>query len=555
MLSTLHISNYALIKDIDIEFGSGLNIITGETGSGKSIVLGALGLLMGDRADSKTVRNGENKTVVEARFLINNYPPDLNAYLASNDIDTDDEICIMRREVTARGTSRAFINDTPVTLNVLKGASTYLLDIHTQHQNIMLTDPAFQLEVIDSLAGNTTLLEEYRKEFHSYKNALKRYTTTRDNLKRNKAEAEYNSYLLGQLDALDLKPGEQDQLEQERDIIANAAEIKLHLSSALDALSRADNDILSRLSTAETELVKLSSYVSESESLTDRLESVRIEIADIVDTLEEYDNTVSASGTDLDEIERRLGEIYSLQSRHNVSTDTELIAVRERLRQAVAAVENGDTLLADIEEEAKAAKRRAVLVARRLNKARTEAAASLAQQLKERALPMGMANLRCEIRLTSDKLGETGMDSVDFLFAFNKNQSLMPVGKTASGGEISRVFLALKSILVEKMNLPTVIFDEVDTGVSGDVANRMAELMLEIGKRTQVITITHIATVAAHGARHFKVYKADTDEKTNTYIRLLDNTERQHELAAMISGDADDAVALQTARALLAKRG
>lgn len=553
MLQSLLISNYALIDRIEIEFGEGLNIITGETGAGKSIVLGALSLIMGERADTKTVSDPERKTIVEARFKVDKYP-EINRYLEVADIDVDADFCIMRRELTVKGSSRAFINDTPVNLTTMRAISQMLLDIHTQHENLLLTDEGFQLSVLDALADNRTLLEDYAREFSAYKKAVKKFVQFRDNLKRGRSENEYNSYLLEQLDELNLQPGEQEALEQERDIMANAAEIKQHLTDALNVLVNDDRNALQQLDSALADLQRLTEYVADTTSLAERLTSARIEVADIVDTLREYDANVMASDTDLDEIERRLGKIYSLQARHNVTTDKELIEIRNNLRKNIGDVENGDVVLGELEDEAKSAKKKCVLLARKLNSNRTKAAEEFATLLKERALPMGMSNLRCEIRLTPEKLGDKGMDKVEFLFAFNKNQSLMPVGRTASGGEIARVILAIKSILVDKMNLPTIIFDEVDTGVSGDVANKMAELMLRISSHTQVITITHIATVAAHGARHFKVYKEDGEISTNTMIRLLNNAERQSELAAMISGDANDPVAVRTAKSLLDKQ-
>lgn len=552
MLKSLTIQNYALIEHIEIEFDEGLNIVTGETGAGKSIVLDALALLMGERADTRTIRSNERKTVVEAVFTVGNYDG-FNEFLTSLDIDTFDDSCILRREISVKGSSRSFINDTPVNLATMKEVSGRLLDIHTQHENLLLTDSSFQMQILDSLADNKKILDEYKTAYADYREILKEYTLFRDSLKRSKSEEEFNRYLLEQLLKLNLQPGEQLRLEQERDIVANATEIRQHLTTALQALSDADTNALALLSAAEEEIEGLSEFVADSQSLCDRLNSARIEINDIVETLREYENTITATDNDLLTIDARLGEIYALQSRHNVSTDAELIALQDRLKASVNEAENGDERLAELEGKAKAAKKKVVLIGRALSEARSNVAKIFANDLKERAIPMGMNNLRCEIRVTQDKLRENGMDNVDFLFAFNKNQSLMPIGKTASGGEISRVILALKSILVEKMQLPTIIFDEVDTGVSGDVANRMAKLMLEISRKTQVITITHIATVAAHGHRHFKVYKQDDEVSTSTHIKQLGDDERVRELAAMISGDSNDENALVTARTLLDK--
>ncbi|MCH5220241.1 MAG: DNA repair protein RecN [Muribaculaceae bacterium] len=550
MLTSLHISNYALIESLDLSLGDGLNIVTGETGSGKSIVLGALALVMGERADSKTISNPEKKTVVEAKFDVSKFEG-FNKFLSDLDIDGMGDECILRRELTAKGTSRAFINDTPVNLSLMREVSMRLLDIHTQHENLLLSDSTFQTEVLDVLADNKDLLKKYEREYTDYRKSLKDYVSFRDNLQRNKAETEYNTYQLEQLDALDLREGEQESLEHERDLLTNSTRIKQHISSALNALSRSNDDVLGTILHATNELSHITDYVHNSQSLVERLESARIEIADIVDTLEEYDHSITSSENDLEAIESRLEKIYALQARHHVTSDQQLIDLRKELRQKLEDVENGDEKLSLLEDRAKAAKKAAVLTARDITARRSSVATELAVEIKKRTESLGMPNMRCEIRVSPAKLSSTGMDNVEFLFAFNKNQSLMPVGKTASGGEISRVILALKSLLVEKTHLPTIIFDEVDTGVSGDIANRMAQLMLDISRYTQVITITHIAAVAAHGRHHFKVYKEDKGDSTHTYIHKLNEDERVHELAAMISGKTENEAALNTARTLL----
>lgn len=553
MLLSLYISNYALIDRLEIDFSSGLNIITGETGSGKSILLGALSLILGERADNGTKRDKDAKTVIEATFSIGEFK-DFNKDLQSKDIDINADSCIVRREITAKGTSRAFVNDTPVNLTTLKEITGKLLDIHTQNENLLLADSGFQLDIVDTLAGDSAILEQYKSEFKEYRRALKLYVAFRDALAKNKANLEYNAYLLEQLDGLDLKEGELSQLESERDIVANANDIKNHLTTALDLLSRNNDSILGQIAAVAHELEGLSNFVTDSYNLSDRLNSAKIEISDITDTLLEYDVTIANTNTDLDYIENRIDEINRQLKRHGANSEAELIKVRENLRKAVESAENGDHILLELEAEAKIAKKKAVITARKLSEIRMSAAEGLSEELKQRAVPMGMSNLRCEIRVSQGKtLGDNGLDNVEFLFAFNKNQTLMPVGKTASGGEKSRVILALKSILAQKMHLPTIIFDEIDTGVSGDVANRMAELMLAIGKKTQVIAITHIAAVAAHGDTHFKVFKQDDDSSTNTYIMLLDKEERLTELASMISGDASDTNSLLTAKSLLEK--
>jgi DNA repair protein RecN (Recombination protein N) len=549
MITSLHISNYALISSIDIEFSKSLNIITGETGAGKSIMLGALALILGGRADFKAVRDSSKKTVVEAVVDISNHQY-VNEKLAENDVDVMDNQCILRRELTPKGGSRAFINDTPVTLQLLKEIALQLIDIHSQHQNMMLADNEYQLSIIDSLAQNDELLKQYGVAYRNYRSALKEYTQTRDMINRNQAEAEYLSFQYEQLEELNIQPGEQEQLEHDRAIMANISQIKGHISRALDQLAGMQ-PITASISRAADEMQHLSEIFEDAADLADRLHAAKIEIQDITDSITQYDSSLSANPAELDAIEQRLSDIYSLETKHHVDSDAQLIALRDQLKNQLETINNGEETLAALEDKAKKAKKAAVLIAREISAKRIQTAAQFAVQLKERAMPLGMSNIRCEIAMTTGKLSPTGIDSIEFMFAFNKNQPLMPIGKTASGGEISRVILAIKSIVVECMHLPTIIFDEVDTGVSGDIANKMAELMDMISKRTQVITITHLPQVAAHGSTHFKVYKHDDDNSTLTNIHLLNKQEREAELALMLSGSTTNESALATARTLI----
>lgn len=549
MLKSLHISNYALIESVDIDFVDGLNIITGETGAGKSILLGALGLILGARADLKAIRNPQKKTVVEAEFDISSYPG-INDVLLANDIDTDDSVCILRREITSKGGSRAFINDTPVNLNIIREVAVRLIDIHSQHQNLLLADSAYQLSVIDTLAGNQQLLKQYSELYKAYRNALKNYTSTREMLTRSRDDAEYLSYQLAQIDELKLKPDEQSELERQREILANVNDIKSRLRNAIDAIT-SDNNVITAIRRSSEELSRLDEIYDEAPSLAARLNSASIEISDILDTLYDYDNTLLANPEELSEIESRLSAIYSLETRHHVENSDQLIELADKLRTQLNTINNGDEQLARLELEAKKAKKAAVILAREISARRMDAAADFVTELKKTATPLGLENLQFEIPFHATKLSPAGIDNIDFLFAFNKNQQLMTVGKTASGGEISRVILAIKAVVSEKMALPTIIFDEVDTGVSGDIANRMGRMMTNIADHTQVITITHLAQVASKGRRHFKVYKLDDDTSTQTHIDVLSQDERISEIALMISGNPENAGARSTAAEML----
>lgn len=549
MLKSLHISNYALIETVDIDFVDGLNIITGETGAGKSILLGALGLILGARADLKAIRNPQKKTVVEAEFDISSYPG-INDVLLANDIDTDDSVCILRREITSKGGSRAFINDTPVNLNIIREVAVRLIDIHSQHQNLLLADSAYQLSVIDTLAGNQQLLKQYSELYKAYRNALKNYTSTREMLTRSRDDAEYLSYQLAQIDELKLKPDEQTELERQREILANVNDIKTRLRNAIDAIT-SDNNVITAIRRSSEELSRLDEIYDEAPSLAARLDSASIEISDILDTLYDYDNTLLANPEELSEIESRLSAIYSLETRHHVENSDQLIELADKLRTQLNTISNGDEQLARLELEAKKAKKAAVILAREISARRMDAAADFVTELKNTATPLGLENLQFEIPFHATKLSPAGIDNIDFLFAFNKNQQLMSVGKTASGGEISRVILAIKAVVSEKMALPTIIFDEVDTGVSGDIANRMGRMMTNIADHTQVITITHLAQVASKGRRHFKVYKLDDDTSTQTHIDVLSQDERISEIALMISGNPENAGARSTAAEML----
>lgn len=563
MIKSLLISNYALISGMEIEFDPGFNIITGETGAGKSIILGALGLLLGERADMRVVRDQARKSVIEAVFGIGD-APGVGSMLSEMGFDSVDGDCILRRELLPGGRSRAFVNDSPVTLPVLRQIAVRLIDIHSQHQNLMFASPEYQLEILDNLADTHELLESYRGAYAVYRRSLKQYTETRDMIRRNRDDADYIAFQYNELEAMDLQPGEHEALEHERETLSNLDELLEQIDRALTPLSGEPVNVQTALDEAVSAVESLAmNLVDEDETeepeidfhnLSERLESTRIELADIADTLMGYRESLNADPGRLEEVEERLGRLYSLETKHHVANADELIAIRDRLGSQLATLEDGDRVLARLEAEAKRAKKAAVTLAAELSDRRTAAAAVFSRQLREAASPLGMPNLRCDISFTRGKLGIDGFDQVQYLFAFNKNQALMPLGGAASGGEISRLVLTVRAILAERMHLPSIIFDEVDTGVSGDVATRMAAMMAGMSRSLQVICITHLPGVAAMGRVHFKVYKEDDENSTTTRIRRLDDAGRQAELALMLSGNPDDPTALATARTLLSKQ-
>lgn len=560
MIKSLLISNYALISSIEIEFDPGFNIITGETGAGKSIILGALGLLLGERADMRVVRDAARKSVIEAVFGIVD-APGVGGMLAELGFESVDGDCILRRELLPGGRSRAFVNDSPVTLPVLRQIAVRLIDIHSQHQNLLLASPEYQLEILDNLAETAPLLESYREAYAVYRRSLRQYTETRDMIRRNRDDADYLAFQYNELEAMELQPGEHESLEHERETLSNLDGLLEQIDRAITPLAGEPANVQTALDEAVSAVESLAIDLADDDAdtepdvdfhnLSERLESARIELADIADTLMEYRGSLNADPGRLEEVEERLSRLYSLETKHHVANADELIEIRDRLGSQLATLEDGDRVLARLEAEAKRAKKAAVTLATELSDRRTSAASVFARQLREAASPLGMPNLRCDISFTRGKLGHDGFDQVQYLFAFNKNQALMPLGGAASGGEISRLVLTVRAILAERMHLPSIIFDEVDTGVSGDVATRMAAMMASMSRSLQVICITHLPGVAAMGRVHFKVYKEDDENSTTTRIRRLDRAAREAELALMLSGKPDDPAALATARSLL----
>lgn len=550
MIETLTISNYALIDHIELRFQPGLNIITGETGAGKSIMLGALSMLFGNRADTKVVRDKDKKSVVEGVFDITDYD-EIEKILTENDIDLLNKQLILRREITTAGRSRSFVNDVPVQLTLLREIAIRLVDLHSQHQNLLLADNDYQLTLVDTMLNDKSAKSNYSEAYDTFRIALKKYQTAKRASETSKAEEEYLRYQLQLLEQLNLQSGEQDALEQEYNILSNVNHIKGSLCQILELFDGNENNILNSLRQSESAINGLDS-LAESETLNERIEMLRIEATDIKDTVEAINSRLEADPQRLSYVEERLNDIYSIQRKLSVDSEDALIALHKELGERIDSIDNSDERIKQYASKAKIAKKQAIEQAASLTEARRDVADKFRESLLTSATPLGMKNLRAEIEISPTELSASGADKVNFLFAFNKNQPLMPVKDTASGGEISRLMLSIKALVAEHVQLPSIIFDEVDTGVSGDVANRMGKLMKDISRRIQVIVITHLPPVAAKGDVHFKVFKEDTETTTTTKVRKLSEEERIEELALMLSGDKNNEAARNTARSLIA---
>lgn len=550
MLESLHISNYALIDRIDILFHEGFNVITGETGAGKSIILGALSLILGGRADSRVVADPSNKSIIEAVFTVDGYDA-LKDYCLQTDIEWDDERCILRREVAPAGRSRAFVNDSPVPLSKLQAVAMRLIDIHSQHQNQLLATPEFQLMVIDTLAGNEHRLKEYSSRYNSLRDAVRRLKAMRQRVEKSKEDEEFTRYQLEQLEELALSQGEQEELENEREVLTNLTAIKNALDRAIASLTGDDTNAVDLIDTAIDACDELDGVLSEEDDVPSRLESAKIEISDIASSLENVNERLAADPGRLEAVEERLNSIYSLCHKHHLNNGDELLILRDNLRAKLRELDNSDDMVAELEKEARRAKALAKETAVEISNSRKEEAKKFSAHLRDTAMPLGMKNLQVDVVVEPADMGPTGIDSVQFMVAFNKNQNLMPVGATASGGEISRLMLSIKTIIASRMSLPSILFDEIDTGVSGDVANRMALMMREISKSIQVTTITHLPQVAAKGDTQYRVYKEDDDHATHTRIIQLTPEQRVNAIAEMLGGATVDDAARQAAISLL----
>lgn len=549
MIESLSISNYALIDCIELDFTPGLNIVTGETGAGKSIMLGALSMLLGNRADTRVVTDKSKKSVVEAVFNIEANPA-VNRLLEINDIDTDDRRLILRREITPTGRSRSFVNDMPVQLATLREIALRLVDIHSQHQNLLLSTPEYQLKIIDTLLPDDSVRTRYTEAYEHFRQAMRKYQAARRAVESSKAEEEYFRFRLQKLDALQPHEGEQAELEQQRDTLANISSIKLSLRRLTELFADGEENIDSMLRTASAEMANLDGLTS-MQGIDERIESLRIEAADLASTFESAESSLEANPELLEQIDERLSDLYDAQRSFGVGSVDELIEQRRILREKIDAIDSGDDRLKELAVKAKSAKKAAVAIASELSEARKAVAADFSAKLRDNASSLGMKNLQVEVSVAPAELSASGADDVNLLVAFNKNQPLMPVKDTASGGEISRLMLTVKAIVADRMQMPSIIFDEIDTGVSGDVANRMGQLMKGISRRIQVISITHLPQIASKGDSHYKVYKEDSDVATNTRVRRLAESERVGELALMLSGDAANDAARATAQTLL----
>ena len=550
MLRSLYIQNYALIEKLDISFGAGFSVITGETGAGKSIILGAIGLLLGQRAEVKAIRQGASKCVIEARFDISTYG--MEPFFEENELEYEEE-CILRREVYASGKSRAFINDTPASLVQMKELGEQLIDVHSQHQNLLLNKEGFQLNVLDILSHNDEQLSAYQSLYREWKQAQQDLTDLIARAEQNKADEDYIRFQLEQLEEANLSVGEQEELEQETDTLSHAEEIKAGLFRVGQLLTSDEGSLLAGLKESLNTMLSLQKVYSPATELAERLESTYIELKDVSQEVSSQEEDVEFNPERLEEVNDRLNLIYTLQQKHRVTTVGELLALTEEYAAKLAAITSYDERIGELTTLCDTLYNKVKKQAAVLTKARTGAAREVEKQMASRLVPLGMPNVRFQVEMGMRKEpGVHGEDTVNFLFSANKNGALQSISSVASGGEIARVMLSIKAMIAGAVKLPTIVFDEIDTGVSGEIADRMADIMQEMGEQDrQVISITHLPQIAARGCAHYKVYKQDNETETNSHIRSLADEERVEEIAHMLSGATLTEAALNNAKALL----
>ena len=550
MLKHLYIKNFTLIDELDIELYQGFSVITGETGAGKSIILGALGLLLGQRADSKAIKQGAEKCVIEAHFDLSRYG--MTDFFEENEIEYDAADCIVRRELTASGKSRAFINDTPVQLSLLKELGEQLVDIHSQHQNLLLNKQDFQLNVVDIIAGDEKELQLYQQAYTQYHATEKELSALKESIEQNRQNADFLQFQFEELTQANLAEGEQEELEQKSETMSHSEEIKSALYEADNALSAEQTGVVGSLRTALSAMRQIEKVLPDASELVERLDSSYIELKDIAQEISSQMEHIDFDPAELDAINNRLDKLYDLEKKYHVETIEELIAKRDELKIQLGRIENSDEALAELQQKLAAQLAQAQKAAETLTKLRTKAAKQIEKEMQGRLMPLGMPNVKFSIEMTQEPLNVSGQDKVAFLFSANTSTPLQPISQVASGGEIARVMLSLKAMISGAVKLPTIIFDEIDTGVSGKTAEKMAEIMQEMGHHErQVISITHLPQIAALGSAHYKVEKEETAKGTISRMRKLSDDERVLEIAQMLSGSNVSEAAISNAKQLL----
>ncbi len=552
MLRQLYIRNFTLIDELDITFKPGFSVITGETGAGKSIILGAIGQILGNRADARMVKAGCDKCVIEAHFDLSNY--DMEGFFDDNDIDYEPEDCIIRRELKANGKSRAFINDTPVALTTARELGQQLVDIHSQHQNLLLQKEDFQLNVVDIIAHNSQLLNDYRTLFDGYAKAKAALREKEEECEKDRANEDFLRFQADELVTAKLIDGEQEELEQELETLSHAEDIKGALFDADNLLSGDDRCITQSCKTMLSRLSDIGDVYPAIRQVTERIDSAYIELKDIARDISNLAESIDFDPARLTMANERLDTIYTLQKKHHVESVAELIAIRDNLTARLNDITNSEDMLEDMRRQVEDMHRKATEAAARLTESRQEAARHVTEQLLAQMTSLGMPNARFEIKFETKELAVDGADRISYMFSANKNVPLEPIAQVASGGEVARVMLSLKAMISGAVKLPTIIFDEIDTGVSGRVAEMMAQIMRQMGRADrQVISITHLPQIAALGTTHYKVEKTDTDDTTISRMRMLGHDERITEIAQMLSGSNISDAAIENAKSLLEK--